>query len=130
MPQESFTNDIIVPDSYALGLSYQSLRHWLVTAEIERVEYSDMTDGFRSGVNYLAGGKIVDDAFGTDADTIVMFKVSDRWVPRLGGEYRFGNRAGPDRGAAVRAGYYRLPNDRIRLGRANPTYVKREIMWI
>jgi long-subunit fatty acid transport protein len=118
-PDETFINRIIVPDSYGLGLSYLGGERWLFVGEVERVEFSDMLDGFRSGVNYLTSGRVADGAFGIDPDATITYDVDDEWVPRIGGEYRIPSRRGPGQGAALRAGYYRSPDNRIRMTQFN-----------
>ena len=119
LPDRTFENTIIVPDRYSLAASYRSPVHWLVSLEIERVEYSDLMEGFESGVNYLTGGQVAGGAFGIDPNRTVEFTVDDGIIPRAGVEYILwpGSRGG--RRLALWGGYFRTPDDRIRMSRFN-----------
>jgi len=112
-----FRNSIIVPDRYAVGASYRTEEHWLFTAEIERIEYSDMLEGFRSGVNFLTSDRVADGAFDPDPDQPIEFDIDDGTVPRIGVEYR--SSPGGRGRLALRAGYLRMPDDRIRMKQFN-----------
>ncbi len=113
-PDETFVNRIVVPDRYGIGIDYTVRRYWRVAVEVERVEYSDMLDGFRSGVNFLTSGRLADGAFGVDPDAAIEYDVDDETIPRAGVEYA---RALSQGGSGIRfqAGYYRQPAGRIHM---------------
>ena len=117
VPDAMFKNAIIVPDRYAVGMSYRTKEHWMFTAEIERIEYSDLLEGFRSGVNFLTSDRVADGAFDLDPDQPVVFDIDDGTVPRVGVEYR--SSPGGRGRIALRAGYLRMPDDRIRMSQFN-----------
>ena len=114
-----FDNSIIVPDRYSLSASYRSPVHWLFSLEIERVEYSDMLKGFRSGVNYLTSSHLAGGAFGINPSQSVDFTVDDGFIPRAGLEYVFWPGGKGGRRLALWGGYYHMPDDRIRMERFN-----------
>ena len=116
IPEQTFSNSIIVPDRYSVGLSYRTKEHWLLTAEVERIEYSDLLEDFRSGVNFLTSSRVAEVAFDLDPEQSVEYDVDDGYVPRVGVE--FVRPAGRGR-LALRAGYFRMPDDRIRMSRFN-----------
>jgi len=71
-----FENKFNVPDSYGLGASWRPSKFLTVAMDIERIEYSDLVDGYVPGVNTLTG---------FDA----RFTADDATDYRLGGEYVF-----------------------------------------
>ncbi len=71
-----FENQFNVPDSYGVGASWQPFKFLTVAMDIERIEYSDLVDGYVPGVNTLTG---------FDAE----FTADDATDYRLGGEYVF-----------------------------------------
>ena len=115
---KSFVNEIIVPDRYGLAVSYQPSPNWLFTVEYERIEYSDLLDGFQTGVDLLTSGRLADSGFQTDPDQTVEYTVDDGNVPRLGLEYSIPF-ANPQRKVAIWAGYFREPDGRIRMASFN-----------
>jgi len=114
-PNLMFDTTIVVPDRYAISASYRSPVHWLFSLEIERVEYTDLLKGFRTGVNYLTGGQVAGGAFGINANQSVEFTINDGIIPRGGLEYVFWPGGKGSRRLALWAGYYRTPDDRIRM---------------
>lgn len=131
VPDETFSNTIVVPDRFGLGVSYRTKRHWIVTADFERVEYSDLMDGFQSGVNYLTSGRVAGDAFPIDPNQQVQFTIDDGTIYRIGVEYIHqigGLPAGvvpvslhSGRHLSIWGGYYRTPDDIIRMTQFNST---------
>jgi len=73
---QSFTNEFNVPDSYGIGASWQPYQFLTLSMDIERIEYSDLVDGFVAGVNPL-----------TEFDAV--FTADDGTDYRIGGEYIF-----------------------------------------
>jgi hypothetical protein len=115
----TFSNHIVVPDRYGLGAVYSGRENWLVTFEIERVEYSDMLEGFQSGMNYLTSGRVAAGAFDIDDEVAVEFTADDSYVPRVGVEYSRVSSSNTDRRLALWAGYYRAPDSQIRMSQFN-----------
>lgn len=109
---EAFTTTIVVPDRAAVGLSYRTERGLTLLGEVERVEFSDLLDGLRPGVNFLTSERLADRAFATDPDATIRYDVDDGTIPRVGVEYVPGAGRWP---WAVRAGYYRMPSSRLEL---------------
>ena len=114
LPDETFANTVIVPDRYGVAVSYQASPNWLFTMEYERIEYSDLLEGFRAGVNPLTNGRLADSAFGTDPDRQLAYTVDDGDVPRIGLEYSVPF-ASSNRTLSIWAGYFREPDHRIRM---------------
>jgi long-subunit fatty acid transport protein len=117
LPDAAFSNTIVVPDRYAVGMSYRANPRWLVTAEVERIEYSDLLEDFRTGVNFLTSERAADGTFAVDPDGSIEFDLDDGSVPRVGVEYSAA--PGLHGQLALRAGYLRMPDDRIRMSRFN-----------
>jgi long-subunit fatty acid transport protein len=115
----TFDNVINVPDRYGVGVSYKP-GNWTLTADYERINFSDLLEGFESGVNFLTSGDVAGGAFPVDPATEPVYEVDDGDVIHLGAEYTFGLRGGlvP---LGVRAGYYNSPDNRIRLSSFNAT---------
>jgi hypothetical protein len=116
----TFDTKVTVPDRYGLGVTYNTERHWTFTAELEHVQFSDLLDGFQSGVNYLTSERLADGAFATDPDTPVKYAVDAQNLPRLGVQYLhfFSN---PGKRLAIRGGYYRAPDATFRMTQFNST---------
>lgn len=113
----SFQNTIVVPDRYSLGWSYRASERFLLSGELERVEYSDLLLGFRSGVNFLTSERLADGAFATNPAGSAEFTVDDGTIPRIGVEYLVPTRK--SLAVAVQGGYYRMPDARVRMSRFN-----------
>ncbi len=113
---ESFDNIVRVPDQFALGMSYEAGRHWMFTAEGERIQYSDLLKGFRPGVNFFTSGRIPSTLLPIDPSKLV-FTVDDATVVRGGIEYFVPLKSRAS--FAVRAGFYNAPDNRIRLTEVN-----------
>ena len=118
-PDETFLNQVVVPDRFAFGVSYQLDRYWLFGAEFERIEYSDLLKGFRSGVNFLTSGRVAESAFSIDPNKSVVYGVDDGNLYRVGAEYIRPFARNANRKIAVWAGYFRAPDSRIRLTQFN-----------
>lgn len=118
---QSFINYVVVPDRYSVAASYDLGQRWLFTLEYERIEYSDMMQGFRSGVNYLTSGRVAGEAFGIDPDVPVEYTLDDGDVPRAGVEWNHLWDGSKPRRLAVRVGYFRMPDSRIRMTQFNST---------
>jgi len=87
------------PDSYGAGVSWQMTGRLMVALDVERIEYSDLLDGFLPGVNVLTGP-------GAE------FKVDDATEVRVGCEYVL---FGPERiPIALRAGLLTQSDNRLR----------------
>lgn len=119
IPNRTFANKMIVPDRYSLAASYRSPVRWLVSLEIERVEYSDLMEGFQSGVNYLTSGQVAGGAFGIDPNRSVEFTVDDGIIPRAGVEYILWPGGRGSHRLALWGGFFRTPDDRMRMSRFN-----------
>ena len=105
-----FDNVLKVPDRWGVGGSYHGNR-WLVSADLERIQYSDLLEGFVTGVNFFTS-----DAFpptllpGVDN---LRFDVDDATVFRAGAEYAFVTRGQWQ--YAIRGGYFNQPDNKIAL---------------
>ena len=111
----SFQTEFNVPDRYSVGGSYAYGKRWLFALQLERVEYSDQLEGFRSGVNYFTSGRVTDGSFTTNPNASVQFTVDDGTFLRAGAEYLIPVDRARNRDLAVRAGYYLAPDNRIRM---------------
>lgn len=97
---DEFPNEFNFPDSYGVGISWQPNRWLTLALDVEHIEYSDLVEGFVSGVNTL-----------TDFDA--EFTVDDATEVRVGAEYvlRVGERL---KTVAVRAGFLTESDNAIR----------------
>lgn len=111
-PLASFTNVLKVPDRWGVGSSYEAGRNWLFSLDVERIQYSDLLDGFQPGVNFFTSGLIPTTLLPVDPDTLV-FDVDDGTVVHAGVEFNITSRPGWNH--AVRVGYFNQPDNRIRL---------------
>ena len=116
---EIFDNVIVVPDRYAVGVSYRMPRQWLFAFELERIQFSDIFEEFKAGVNYLTSGRLADGAFGTDPNVPIRYSLDDATVPRVGAEFRPG--LGGSVEIAVQAGWYRMADSRPEMTSFNST---------
>jgi long-subunit fatty acid transport protein len=121
VPDQVIQNEVIVPDRYGIGISYRASPRWLLSLDVERVEYSDLLEGFQGGVNYLTSGRVAGEAFGINPDQPVEYDIDDGTVPRFGVEYAYPLRRHQSRRLAFWAGYFHLPDDRIEMTRFNST---------
>ena len=85
-----------VPDDVAFGLAAMPVPGLVVALELQRVFYSQMSDGFVPVFAYRSG----------TTRTIPWGEVDDGWVPRAGVEWTLPLKAGD---LSVRAGWYREP---------------------
>lgn len=108
---EKFQNTLREPDRVGFGASYRTPRHWVFAADVERIKYSDLLEGYRSGVNFFTSTDLQ-----TSTSIVVSnleFTVDDATVVHAGAEFRSRVRSGW--GYAMRGGYYDAPDNRIRL---------------
>jgi long-subunit fatty acid transport protein len=117
IPERSFDNRVVVPDRWALGISYRTPQHWLFSAEWERVQYSDLMQGYETGVNYLTSERLAEASFNLEEGRNIEFDISDGNIVRAGAEYLHLLGGDPGRRLTVQAGYFRSPEDRIRMTR-------------
>jgi long-subunit fatty acid transport protein len=116
IPETTLTNEFIVPDRWVIGASYRTPQHWLFAVDVERVEYSDLLEGFRSGVNFLTGERLAEAFSGGDVDR-VRYDVDDGRIFRAGAEYVRTLGGNKNNRLRFQAGYFRTPDDRIRMTR-------------
>ena len=110
--QAPFDNVLHVPDRFGLGFSYELGQHWTFAVDLERIEYSDLLDGYRSGINFFTSPDL-GASFPQIAVSNLVFDVDDADVAHAGAEYASQTRGGWR--YALRAGYYNAPDNRIRL---------------
>jgi len=113
-PDQTFQNQVNLPDRYAVGASYRYESRWLFSLEVERLKLSSLSEGFRSGVNFLTSGT-VSSSFGINPRRRVEFESKDGTLIRGGLEYLLPLQGKQDRQLAFRGGYFRSPDDRIRM---------------
>jgi len=117
-PDGTLEVGVIVPDRYSVGASYQTKSRWNLAAELERIEYSDLLEGYQAGVNFLTSGRIVDSLAAIDPNGTVAYDVDDGNVVRVGAEYVLPlSRSGGQ--LSFRGGYFRTPDSRIRMTQFN-----------
>ena len=118
---QPFSNVLKVPDRFGLGVSYEfgggKTRPWLASLDVERIEYSDLLEGFNSGVNFFTNGTLPPDILQTDPNGKITYTVDDATVFHFGLEYNNVSRGGWTQ--AIRAGYYNDPDKRIRMTEFN-----------
>ena len=112
---DEFENVFKVPDRFGLGVSYEYKR-WTFALDLERIQYSDLLEGFRPGVNLFTSGRIGGADLGIQPGATpedFKYTVDDATVVRLGTEYTFTSRGAWSH--SLRLGYYNAPDSRIRL---------------
>jgi len=113
IPERPFANTLRVPDRYGIGVSYETEKYWTFSVDVERIEYSDLLEGFRSGENFFTSdtlAKVLDPNAG---DLNLEYDVDDATVVHAGVQFKFRSQGSWTH--AVRAGYYNAPDNRIRL---------------
>ena len=96
----SFDNILHTPDSYGLGLSFRPAEPWTILVDVVHVEYSDLMDGFLTGLNRI-----------TFPETRLDFTVDDGTEAHLGVEKIFLSGNTP---VGLRFGAWSDPDHRIR----------------
>jgi long-subunit fatty acid transport protein len=96
-----FTDRFSLPDTFGVGGSWNASEHLTVAADIEHVLYSNLLDGYVSGVNVLTS---------EDAE----FTIDDATDLRAGIEYFFFNRDRSLPPLALRGGAYSEESSTIR----------------
>jgi hypothetical protein len=100
-------------------VSYRTPLRWTFSAEIQRIEYSDLTDGFNEGVGFLTGARLAAASYLAASGDQIEYSVDDSTVPRFGAEYRHLFGGNPHRALTVQAGYYQTDDVRVRLSGFN-----------
>ncbi|MBI3450383.1 MAG: outer membrane protein transport protein [Acidobacteria bacterium] len=109
------------PDTYSAGAAYRAAGRFAVTAQMDRVEYSDLLRGFDSGVNYVTGPHLAMGAFSTRRVRRRRFSLDDGTVLRVGGEYVVPVRIPSGGALSVRGGFFRTPDTQQRMIEFNST---------
>jgi hypothetical protein len=117
--ESGFSTEIVLPDRYTLGVSYRTPKHWLISGEVERVEYSDINTSVRSGVNFLTSQRVADTGYVVAPGRGVHYAVDDGNVVRLGGEYVHFLGGNSDRRLSFQAGYQRTPDAHAQMSQFN-----------
>ena len=112
----AFDNVLKVPDRWGVGASYHGPRHWLLSADLERIQYSDLLDDFEKGINFFTNPELFQfpETNLPNLDELV-FDVDDATVVRVGAEYSFISRGTWQH--ALRLGYFNAPDNKIALSR-------------
>jgi long-chain fatty acid transport protein len=71
-----FTSKFTIPTRWALGASYRPADGWVIAAEVDRIEYSDLFEGSKE-VSF----------FGAEEDSDYAFEIDDVHEIHLGAEY-------------------------------------------
>lgn len=111
VPIGDFDNVLRVPDRFGIGTSFEAAEHWTFALDVERIQFSDLLEGFRPGVNFFTGPTLAG-VTQIDSQSLV-FEVDDATVVHAGVEFFFRSRGAW--GHAFRAGYFNAPDNRIRL---------------
>lgn len=107
-----FENTLREPDRVGIGMSYELKHRWTFALDAERIEFSDLLENYRSGLNLLTSSSITTASVNFNF-TNPVFDVDDATVLHAGVEFFSRTRAGW--GYMVRGGYYNAPDNRIRL---------------
>lgn len=97
----SVQNVLKIPDTFGIGVSLKPNDIITVNADLVRIEFSQLLDGFQAGYNFATG------RYGNDQ---IHFQTHNRYEFRFGAEYIVVVRNFP---LALRAGYYRKPSNAI-----------------
>lgn len=119
LAESAFSTQIVLPDRYTIGVSYRTRKHWLISGEVERVEYSDLNSSFRSGVNFLTSQRVADTGYVVAPERGVHYSLDDGNVVRLGGEYVHFLGGNKDRRLSFQAGYQRTPDAHAQMSQFN-----------
>lgn len=94
-----------VPDDWAVGISGMPIANLLLSAELQRVNYSEFDDGFVPLYVYC---RVPSPSGCASSDrTVALGSAKDGWLPRVGAEWTFS--VGSTADLSLRAGYYREP---------------------
>ena len=107
-----FDNVIRVPDRYGVGLGY-FLGRWTLAVDLERIKYSDLLEGFTTGINAFTSDVVPDSAVSRDPTRSIRFEVDDATILRVGAEYSLLTQGGWQH--QFRAGFYSAPDNRLRM---------------
>jgi len=100
-----------VPDRYGVGVSYKPLSSpWVFTMDYERVEYSDLLEGFESGVNLLTNEDVTENILNPNETRDPEYDVDDADIFRFGVERLFSVGGGA---LTLRGGYFNSPDNKI-----------------
>jgi long-chain fatty acid transport protein len=105
-----FTNVFRVPDSFGVGAAVKPNDSITVTADVVRIQYSQLTDGFQAGYNFI-NDKL------TNQD--ISFKVDDGTEFHVGTEFVIILKNVP---IALRQGYYRKPSNSLVVDTLDPRF--------
>ncbi len=106
---DTFDNILHIPDSYGFGLSFRPADPWTILIDVVKIEYSDLMDGFLTGLNRI-----------TFPETRLDFVVDDGVEAHLGIEKIFLSGTTP---IAIRFGAWSDPDHRIRAEQATNEFV-------
>jgi len=107
----TFNTTLRVPDRYGIGVSGELGQRWLFALDLERIEYSDLLEGFRAGENFFTGGLIDNAQIGQTGPPV--YDVDDATVVHMGAEYTVITDGNWNFG--FRGGFYNAPDNRIRM---------------
>lgn len=100
----SFETVLSIPDTFGVGISWRPIDRLTLSADLVKIAYSDLLEGFNSRLNILT--------FGFPEEEQAAFTVDDQTNLHVGGEYLL-----PQRGEttwALRAGFHQDKDSRIR----------------
>lgn len=126
----SFDTSVVVPDRYSLGASYALGKRWLFALQFQRIEYADQLAGYRSGVNFITSERVAEGSYTTNPNVPVTFDVDNGIFFRAGAEYLVPLGGGDGKDLAIRGGYYRSPDDRIRMTQFDATDAAVNAMYL
>lgn len=96
-----FPNVFKVPDNYGFGVSIKPNDNMTISADYQRIEYSDLLEGFQAGYNIFTD--LLD-------NNDIKYKISDANEFHVGAEFIVFLKTVP---VALRQGYYRRPSNSL-----------------
>lgn len=111
--KDQFPNTLRVPDRFGIGVSYEAWDHWTFALDVERIQYSDLLEGYRAGENFFTSPALPKGPTLNINPDDLEFDVDDATVVHAGVEFSMISQGNWTQ--AVRAGYFNAPDNRIRL---------------
>lgn len=105
-----FTMVFKIPDTYGLGIAVKPNDNMTISADYQRIEYSDLLEGFQAGFNVFTD--LLDNAD-------IAYKIDDANEFHVGTEFVVFLKSVP---VALRQGYYRRPSNSLVLASLSPEF--------
>lgn len=106
----AFENVFKIPDIFGVGIAVKPNDNMTISADYQRIKYSDLLDGFQAGYNVFTD--LLDNAD-------ISYKIDDANEFHVGTEFVVFLKSVP---VALRQGYYRRPSNSLVVSSLNPNF--------